>query len=63
MELNAKEKMDQAIWEHGRKKAYCTEAITKLKKIDSLKNHPVILEAIELIKKEKERLSNESAFD
>lgn len=58
----AKEDMDKAVFQLGRKKARCTEAINLLQML-GLSKHPVIVEAIEVIKQERKRLDKISLFN
>lgn len=57
----AKMKMNSVIWNHGRKKANLTEAISKLKRTD-LADHPDIKIAIDLLTRERQRLQNKELF-
>lgn len=62
MPENAKTVMELAVWELGRKKATCTNAI-KLLKQTGLSEDPIIKAAIERLEKEKEELKKKCAFD
>jgi hypothetical protein len=59
--LQAKIKMDNAIWQHGRKKAMITECINKLKQT-TVADHPDILKAIAILEEERIKLKKQQIF-
>lgn len=61
MSDKAKIAMDTAIWNHGRKKAMITEAISKLKRT-TLADHPDVKNVIVLLEVERERLKKVELF-
>jgi hypothetical protein len=63
MSEKAKLKMQLAIALHGKEKEKCTKAIKILQSIEKIKNHPTIVDAIEILKCERDRLNKISALD